>query len=198
MPAEPSFAPVREEFRAHAVENGVIAAGEREGEAGSVLGVAEAAAMLRTGFASARRRLHAAKAVPRGSRRGVRTRLHPEHVGFLGARIEDAIGTTELSRILGIGRRQVQELVATGMLEAAVLVDEPKGGRRYSRKGATRFLARCLDRCPATRARGGMPLPRACQAAGVRISDALRAVLDGRVRPSGRGRRDGGVSPACW
>lgn len=192
LPRRQGFEEAIRVLEEHAVGNGLIAAGELLPGAGQSIGLVEAARRMGTGFDRARRLLGATGAVPRGSRRGVRSRLRTVDVDRLQETVDDLVGQTDVALLLGIGRRQVQQLGDAGVLAGLVHPDTVRGGRRYSRSATTRFVEACIASCPRRPSDAGMSLPRACQSVGVSISDAMRAILAGRLKPCGRMSTDVG------
>ena len=164
-------------IRDHAHRWGVIAAAETpfEGRARSALTLTAAARMLPVGYKTARDVIAGEGLIPRGSRRGVTTHIPSSHMPRIRAQVTKST-TVGVAHLLGIGRGQARALMKTLYMSKL---------RQRSSEAAVAHLLSDLSRLePAQQLHGSarrLPLPRACQAAGVPIAEAVVALLAGRI-----------------
>jgi TniQ len=179
--ASPRPLPLRSEMqgliRDHAVGRGVIAAQETPfgPRFSSALTLTAAAKALPVGYKTAREVIARQGLIPAGSRRGVATHIPQSHLPGIRAQLTKSTAV-DIAGLLGIGRGQARALIKgmapsilPGMSSEAVVDDLLFKLCR---------LARGTERELPSR---GLPLPKACQAAGVSIAEAVPALLVGRI-----------------
>ena len=180
---------IRRVMRAHAVQRGVIADGELAlgGRARDTITLMKAASLLGVGHARMRQLAEAEGMIPTGTRRSVATPLTISAVTALRSSLERSVGSKGLQQLLGIGKKQTQRLVAAGLIAPTWTNGAAKQFRRFSVAGVEHFLAKLGSSAPPLRRAppGAMPLPTACQNAGVRLEDACRALLSRTIRALG-------------
>lgn len=178
-PASAFGVAVRSAVRDHAVRHAVIS--EREdallaGPSRRGPGLTGTARALGWGYERTRREVSRRGLIPRGSRRGVSIRISPPEVEAILLDRADLVGIREVSRLLDIGKTQAARVVAAGLLGV------PETNPARVRRAACAELVRRLG-AGATRAGKAtpldLPLPRACQAAGVPVDEACRRILEG-------------------
>ncbi|MGY2051821.1 TniQ family protein [Methylobacterium sp. JK268] len=176
---------VRSTMRAHAIRHGVIS--DREGAllaapSPRASGITGAARSMGWGFVRAKREAARRGLVPLGARRGVGIRISSQEVAAILRDQAEFVGIVEASHLLGIGKVQAGRIVAAGLLGASEA--KPTRIRREACEDLVRRLAAGANRLE-TPPGGILPLPVACQAAGVPLDRACRCILAGDVSPFG-------------
>ncbi|MEE8627069.1 MULTISPECIES: TniQ family protein [Methylobacterium] len=176
---------VRSAMRGHAIKHGVIS--DREGALLSTPsprdpGISGAARSMGWSFARIKREASRRGLVPRGARRGVGIRISSQEVSTILREQAELVGIDEASRLLGIGKSQAGRIAAAGLLGPSEA--KPTRIRREACEDLVRRLAAGANRLE-TRPDGILPLPAACQAAGVPLDHACRRILAGDVSPAG-------------
>ncbi len=174
---------VRSAMRGHAIKHGVIS--DREGALLSTPsprdpGISGAARSMGWSFARIKREASRRGLVPRGARRGVGIRISSQEVSTILREQAELVGIDEASRLLGIGKSQAGRIAAAGLLGPSEA--KPTRIRREACEDLVRRLAAGANRLE-TRPDGILPLPAACQAAGVPLDHACRRISRVTCRP---------------
>lgn len=173
-------------LREHAVRATVMSDAEPRLGASPPITVSatQAARSLGRSYATTRRLLDRAGAVPAGSRRGVAFTLAPEDVAALGA--PHRYSKSAVAAVLRVGTVQGREL-------ADLIV---RGGDPANAEGARRWLSQLRARAveDGRTAEGLSPLPIACRNMSVPLHLACVSIAAGEIKATVRGPMGSGVA----